>query len=194
MAKWLVLALILIAPLASSAFAQGTSKAPSTDAVQDANLQQTIDLVKDNLPTGKSAPSPDQSKDNSPSGRPASTLDQFAQDRWILKLKWIVPGILIATPLILAIVLVAMRMAGVKSPEHIMLAAALVLVVEATLTVSLTAEGSDSLSASMGILGAIAGYLFGRARQEPQQPQQPVEPAVRREPPTIENVVDRRAA
>jgi hypothetical protein len=193
MIKWLVLGLILIAPLASSALAQGTAKAPSTDAAQDASLQQTIDLVKDNLPTAKSVPSPDQSKDNTPSGRPASTLDQFAQDRWILKLKWIVPGILIATPLILAIVLLAMRMAGVKSPEHIMLAAALVLVVEATLTVSLTAEGSDSLSASMGILGAIAGYLFGRSRQEPH-PQQPVEPAVRREPPTIENVAERRAA
>jgi hypothetical protein len=30
----------------------------------------------------------------------------------------------------------------------------------------MTAEGSDALSASMGILGAIAGYLFGRSRDE----------------------------
>jgi thiol:disulfide interchange protein len=94
------------------------------------------------------------------------TLDVYAQERWMTKLQTIVPYVLLATPVILLIVLVAMRMGGIRSPEHIMLAAALVLVIQATLTVSLTAEGSDALSASMGILGAIAGYLFGRARQD----------------------------
>ncbi|HZI83226.1 MAG TPA: hypothetical protein VFF44_04885 [Casimicrobiaceae bacterium] len=180
MIKWLAVAFFVGAFFSLAAAAQPPApKAPSAEPVPE-SVSSALDLADKNRPSVVAAGAP----------KPASTLDDYTQERWRMKLGTIVPYVLIATPVILLIVLLALRFGGVKSPEHIMLAAALVLVIQATLTVSLTAEGSDSLSASMGILGAIAGYLFGRSRQEPQ----PTEPAVRREPPTIENVVDRRAA
>lgn len=153
--------LVIAAFVAVSAMAQepvGAPTAPATGA--DAGVSSALDIALRNqpserIPTGAKAP---------------SVLDDYTQERWRIKLQTIVPWILLATPIILLIVLVAIRFSGVRSPEHMMLAAALVLVIQATLTVSLTAEGSDSLSASMGILGAIAGYLFGRSRQEAPEP------------------------
>ncbi len=89
------------------------------------------------------------------------------------KLDRIALWVILATPLLLLIVFGAMRLGGPPPAELVMLSAALVLVIQATLVVSLTAEGSDTLSATTGILGAIAGYLFGRSHDrrvaEPQQ-------------------------
>ncbi len=89
------------------------------------------------------------------------------------KLDRIALWVILATPLLLLIVFGAMRLGGPPPAELVMLSAALVLVIQATLVVSLTAEGSDTLSATTGILGAIAGYLFGRSQDrrapEPQQ-------------------------
>lgn len=183
MAKWFFIAFVLSVAFSSTAGAQSGAKSPPADVARDGNVQETLDLANQNRPSA------------APTSRPSSTLDDYAQERWKIKLQTIVPYVLLATPVILLIVLVALRVGGVRSPEHIMLAAALVLVIQATLTVSLTAEGSDALSASMGILGAIAGYLFGRSRQEPPA----VQPTAGKEATHAAraeslDVVDRRAA
>ena len=155
----------LLGAVIVAAFIALTAHAASSDAVPvaastavDESVTRVLDLSLDNRPSAAPLKS----------GKPAATLDDYTQERWRIKLSNIVPYVLLATPVILFIVLGAIRLSGVRSPEHVMLAAALVLVIQATLTVSLTAEGSDSLSASMGILGAIAGYLFGRSRQDAQ--------------------------
>jgi hypothetical protein len=184
MAKTFALFVAALFSLAAAAQPQ-TAKAPPGGQVSEA-VSNVLDLADQNRPSVVGASTP----------KSASTLDDYAQERWRIKLQTIVPYVLVATPVILLIVLLALRLGGVRSPEHIMLAAALVLVIQATLTVSLTAEGSDALSASMGILGAIAGYLFGRARPDAQS----AESATRREPPavgrpeSVESVADRRAA
>jgi len=185
MIKALAIALFVTASsLAASAQPQA-AKAPPAEPVSEA-VSNALDLADQNRPSAVAANAP----------KATSTLDDYTQERWRIKLQTIVPYVLVATPVILVIVLLALRLGGGRSPEHIMLAAALVLVIQATLTVSLTAEGSDALSASMGILGAIAGYLFGRSR--PETPS--VESATRKEPPalgrpeSVENVPDRRAA
>ncbi|HUH94944.1 MAG TPA: hypothetical protein VL742_17590 [Casimicrobiaceae bacterium] len=184
MTQALAIALLLVALSLGASAQPQAAKAPSAEPLPDA-VSNVLDLANQNRPSVVAA-----------APKPASTLDDYTQERWRIKLQTIVPYALVATPVILLIVLFALRFGGVRSPEHIMLAAALVLVIQATLTVSLTAEGSDALSASMGILGAIAGYLFGRSRPDAQ----PAESATRREPPVIartegvDNVVDRRAA
>jgi hypothetical protein len=157
-----MIAALAIAAAATTAVAQESGTAPGGPAAagRDGSVSSALDIALRNQPSAATTNSAKQT----------STLDDYTQERWRIKLQTIVPYILVATPIILLIVLVAIRMSGVRSPEHIMLAAALVLVIQATLTVSLTAEGSDSLSASMGILGAIAGYLFGRARQDATAP------------------------
>ena len=191
MAKQLVvIALIIVTSLASATtLAQGGTKQPAQAvAAPNGSVATALDIAVQNQPSAVAANNQ----------KPPTTLDDYTQERWRLKLQTIVPYVLIATPIILLIVLVAIRFSGVRSPEHIMLAAALVLVIQATLTVSMTAEGSDSLSASMGILGAIAGYLFGRSRQDATSApaasgKDPVH-ALAPRPDAPETATDRRAA
>ena len=184
MTQALAIALFLTAVSLGASAQPQAAKAPSAEPLPDA-VSNVLDLADQNRPSVVAANAP----------KPASTLDDYTQERWRIKLQTIVPYVLVATPVILLIVLFALRFGGVRSPEHIMLAAALVLVIQATLTVSLTAEGSDALSASMGILGAIAGYLFGRSRPDaPSAESSPRrEPAPGR-PESLESVADRRAA
>jgi hypothetical protein len=161
MAKFFaILALVASASLFSAAtIAQLDPKAGSPPvAAADHSVDSVFDAAFQNKPSAATT------------GRPTTTLDDYTQERRKIMLLTIVPYILLATPVILLIVLVSIRFSGMKSPEHMMMAAALVLVIQATLTVSMTSEGSDSLSASMGILGAIAGYLFGRSRQDASLP------------------------
>lgn len=152
-----ILTLVLVASLfAAATMAQSDSKSGSpSPVIKEDSVEQALRSAVENQPSSAS-----------PASRAATTLDDYTQERRKIMLNTIVPYILVATPIILLIVLASIRLSGMKSPEHMMLASALVLVIQATLTVSMTSEGSDSLSASMGILGAIAGYLFGRSRQD----------------------------
>jgi hypothetical protein len=181
-----IFALAALASLFSAATIAQSDAGPSTPAAKEDIVDKALRGAVENQPSN-AAPTP--------APRLATTLDDYTQERRRIMLTKIVPYILIATPIILLIVLVSIRFSGMKSPEHMMLASALVLVIQATLTVSMTSEGSDSLSASMGILGAIAGYLFGRSRQDSPLPPAPVgrEPVhlVANRPDTAEHAADR---
>ena len=58
-------------------------------------------------------------------------------------------------------------------PETMVNGSGLVLVVFATLLVMILAKADQQLTAATGILGAIAGYLFGKAVKGPETEQRP---------------------
>ena len=53
---------------------------------------------------------------------------------------------------------------GNRSPEEIVTGTALIYIVFGTIVLVTLSDNKDQLTASMGILGAVAGYLFGRTR------------------------------
>ena len=63
----------------------------------------------------------------------------------------------------LLIVLWFLKMAGTRDASTMVSASGLVLVVYATVLVVMSGKTDQQLTAAMGILGAIAGYLFGTA-------------------------------
>ncbi len=63
----------------------------------------------------------------------------------------------------LVIVLWFLKMVGTRDASTMVSASGLVLVVYATVLVVMIAKAEQQLTAAIGILGAIAGYLFGTA-------------------------------
>ena len=74
----------------------------------------------------------------------------------------------------LAIVLGFLKLIGTKNAATMVTASGLVLVVYATVLVVMIAKAEQQLTAAIGILGAIAGYLFGTATK-PSAEAQPSE-------------------
>lgn len=56
-----------------------------------------------------------------------------------------------------------------RSPEHIVGATGLVYIVFGTILLVVIANTDAQLTAAIGVLGAIAGYLFGRLRAEDEE-------------------------
>ena len=73
--------------------------------------------------------------------------------------------------LALAFVLAILHKRG-ASPESIVAGSGLVLVIFATVLVATLAKTDQQLTAPIGILGAIAGYLFGKATKGTEGQQQ----------------------
>ncbi len=69
----------------------------------------------------------------------------------------------------LAIVLGFLKLIGTKNSATMVTATGLVLVVYATVLVVMIAKAEQQLTAAIGILGAIAGYLFGTATKGPPE-------------------------
>ena len=65
------------------------------------------------------------------------------------------------TPIFLFLVLFFIRRSGNYDPEHIIHGSALVLVIQATIFLVVASATNEQLTGGIGVLGAIAGYLFG---------------------------------
>ncbi len=63
----------------------------------------------------------------------------------------------------LIIVLTFMKMNGTCKPRDMMVTAGLILIIFSTIILVLVADSQEQISAAIGVLGAIAGYLFGSA-------------------------------
>ncbi len=80
---------------------------------------------------------------------------------------------------LLSLFLVLVYLKGRESPpETIVNGSGLVLVVFATLLVVILAKAEQQLTASTGILGALAGYLFGRSTKDSGEPAATTRPAL----------------
>lgn len=78
---------------------------------------------------------------------------------------WLLVAIVISTPILLIIILFCMKKAPDCSEESLVNAVGLVLVIEGTMFIAVSAVTTEQLTAPIGILGAIAGYLFGSAKR-----------------------------
>jgi hypothetical protein len=74
--------------------------------------------------------------------------------------------IVVSTPILLALVLFFLKKAPDCSGESLVHAIGLVLVIEGTMFIAVSAITTEQLTAPIGILGAIAGYLFGSAKRK----------------------------
>lgn len=82
---------------------------------------------------------------------------------------WLLGGIVISTPLMLALVLFCLRKVPNCSSESLVNAVGLILVIEGTIFMAVSALTTEQLTAPIGLLGAVAGYLFGSARRKSEQ-------------------------
>jgi len=69
-------------------------------------------------------------------------------------------GVWVFAALVIPVILHFISKAGFSSAENIISASGLVLVIQGTVFVSLAVVDTNQLTAAVGILGAIAGYLF----------------------------------
>jgi len=72
-------------------------------------------------------------------------------------------GIIAGTPFLLLLTLFFIRNSSYSSATNIVNGAGLVLVIQATVFIAVYAPTTEQLTAPIGILGAITGYLFGQA-------------------------------
>jgi len=78
---------------------------------------------------------------------------------------WLLIAIVVSTPVILALVLFCLKSKSDCHGESLVNAIGLVLVIEGTMFIAVSAVTTEQLTAPIGILGAIAGYLFGSAKR-----------------------------
>ena len=77
-------------------------------------------------------------------------------------------SIMIATPVFLFLVLYSINKTEDHVADHVVNGSELVLVIQATTFIVIAAPTSEQLTAAIGVLGAIAGYLFGTSNRSRQ--------------------------
>jgi hypothetical protein len=109
--------------------------------------------------------------DNPPTveGQAVTTMDETArqaleyrltQEEYIFK-EVVILAIMAAVSLL--IVLTFMKINGACKPRDMVITAGLILIIFSTVILVLVADTQEQISAAIGVLGAIAGYLFGTA-------------------------------
>ena len=140
--------------------AYGEDKVPSSDqAVEDVILGAPSQQLSATLPSQDDA---------------AVDIAFYAKDAEFRMLQekhrmWLLGGIVISTPLMLALVLFCLKKIPNCSSESLVNAVGLILVIEGTMFIGVSALTTEQLTAPIGLLGAIAGYLFGSARRKTEQ-------------------------
>ncbi len=82
---------------------------------------------------------------------------------------WLLIALVGSTPILIFLVLFFMKNNAHCSSENLVTAVGLILVVEGTMFICVASETSEELTAPIGILGAIAGYLFGSAKKRGEE-------------------------
>lgn len=74
-------------------------------------------------------------------------------------------GLLVVTPIFLFLELCYIKSTSYTA-ENVVNGTGLVLIIQATLLVVIASPTTEQLTAAIGVLGAIAGYLFGSTRRQ----------------------------
>lgn len=115
---------------------------------------------------------PSEETMNNPPARALSGNDKLLEkqgDLILLQEKhrmFLLLAIVVSTPILLALVLFFLKKAPNSSGDSLVHAIGLVLVIEGTMFIAVSAITTEQLTAPIGILGAIAGYLFGSAKRK----------------------------
>lgn len=115
-----------------------------------------------------------------PKEKPATDLDKYGQE-WRMKREenkliecGVISGVALLSLYIVLSFISRARQRETSSPSgEILLASGLILIIFATIFIVVVADVEQQLSASIGVLGAIAGYLFGRRFAETPGPLTP---------------------
>ena len=78
---------------------------------------------------------------------------------------YLIAGMIAVTPIFLMILLSFIRKSTDFNEQAIIHSSGLVLVVQATVIVVIASPTTEQLTAAIGVLAAIAGYLFGSAKR-----------------------------
>jgi hypothetical protein len=109
----------------------------------------------------------EQIKANAPSAESANPIAQNENDYGAFRIeeeisrRALVLAVIVAAVVSLIIVLSFLKVVGTQDASKMVNASGLVLVVYATILVVMIAKAEQQLTAAIGILGAVAGYLFG---------------------------------
>lgn len=116
----------------------------------------TYSNVKTAVSTGAAAP------ESGPATHYAT--EGFLRDQVLTK-RWTIAGVFLLAAVSLMIVLVFLSRRNATAGD-IVHGSGLVVIVYGTVILALVVDDSQQLTASMGILGAIAGYLFGTIQKK----------------------------
>jgi len=102
-------------------------------------------------------------KEKTPASDPFAIKADYrlAQERTKLYVCGILGGLVVLT----LVIVLGFILRASHSPIHLVNASALILIVFASIFIVVLADTETQLTASTGILGAIAGYLFGTMRR-----------------------------
>lgn len=115
---------------------------------------------------------PSEKRMNNPPARELSSNDRLLEKQGDLILLQerhrvlLLLAIVVSTPVLLALVLFFLKRVPNSSEDSLVHAIGLVLVIEGTMFIAVSAITTEQLTAPIGILGAIAGYLFGSAKRK----------------------------
>jgi hypothetical protein len=84
---------------------------------------------------------------------------------------YIISALIVVTPIFLLMLLFFIKGSNENTEHAIIHASGLVLVIQATAIVVIAAPTTEQLTAAIGVLGAIAGYLFGTAKKTTKEPE-----------------------
>jgi hypothetical protein len=159
--KWL--ALVLLAGFVGTGFvgAQGNESAALNEIEEEFSFENA---TKKEVPEVASLPS-------GSSGESGLLHYRLAQGRDRSYHVLIVSGLLLGSLTIILAFLT--RIKGACTPAHLVTATGLPLVIFGTILVILLSDTEQQLTAAVGLLGAVAGYVFRSMQQESPEPAPP---------------------
>jgi len=154
--------------LAWLALAMGNITAVSADETVD----QILELAQDALKQDKKAVSPPDSAQAVPGTDSdlklrMTALNQYHQQRIKEEENELIEVVILCMLALvsLGIVLCFLRKSGMFTADHIINVTGLIFIIQGTIILVLMAKTDEQLTAAIGILGAVAGYLFGTMRR-----------------------------
>jgi hypothetical protein len=144
----LLIAMLVLCPGVATAAADAAA-APSADAVLQSALEHAPSATPPAPAADPNAPTPEQ------------TFRMLQEQDKHMEIFALIGSMIFALLLMLA----AVRLCGHKAYAGVVSGGGLVLIIFGTLFIAVYASTPDQLTAPIGILGAIAGYLFGSAQR-----------------------------
>ncbi len=141
---WLLALVLLALPLLAWSGEQ---------AMPDSKVEQALRMADELRPTAETAVEQD---------RVTAAEFRVMQEKHKV---YLLLGLLVVTPIFLFLELCYIKSTSYTA-ENVVNGTGLVLIIQATLLVVIASPTSEQLTAAIGVLGAIAGYLFGSTRRQ----------------------------
>jgi hypothetical protein len=155
--KWAAASLVLFGLIVSGS---GIAIAAATDSAET-----MLKLSSEKKAQGPVSPAPAPSMGD----QPRLTADQLTHEFKMAQQRFrLYQCILLATFALVAHVILLRHLCGKNmncTPMHLVNASGLILIIFGTLFLILLADVDEQLNAGIGIIGAVAGYLFGSMRR-----------------------------